>query len=120
VPLTDLMALVTALSATAIRLRRRQGRRRPASHHEPWGITPGRLLERGSSIGVALSDRGRQIGGTERRSLAQDLVKRYLSGELITALAAATGRSFGFVHRVLTESGVELRQRGGARRRKKA
>ena len=38
----------------------------------------------------------------------------------IRALAASTGRSYGFVHRVLTESGVQLRQRGGARRRKKA
>jgi hypothetical protein len=35
-------------------------------------------------------------------------------------LAASTGRSYGFVHRVLTGSGVQLRQRGGARRRKKA
>jgi predicted transcriptional regulator len=52
--------------------------------------------------------------------LAKDLVKRYTSGESIRALAASTGRSYGFVHRVLTESGVQLRQRGGARRRKKA
>jgi hypothetical protein len=40
--------------------------------------------------------------------------------ESIRALASSTGRSYGFVHRVLTESGVQLRQRGGARRRKKA
>lgn len=66
------------------------------------------------------TDKGRRIVGAERSTLAKDLVKRYSQGESIRTLAAATGRSYGFVHRVLTESGVQLRQRGGARRRKKA
>ena len=66
------------------------------------------------------TEKGRRIVGTERQTLAKDLVKRYTSGESIRALAASTGRSYGFIHRVLTESGVALRQRGGARRRKKA
>jgi hypothetical protein len=66
------------------------------------------------------TDKGRRIVGAERATLAKDLVKRYTSGESIRALASSTGRSYGFVHRVLTESGVQLRQRGGARRRKKA
>jgi hypothetical protein len=95
-----------------------QGGKSVATIEKP--IAAGRLLERGSSIGVALSDRGRRIVANERFTLAKDLVKRYLSGESIRALAASTGRSYGFVHRVLTESGVKLRQRGGARRRKKA
>ena len=69
---------------------------------------------------AATTEKGRRIVGTERQILAKDLVKRYTSGESIRALAATTGRSYGFVHRVLTESGVQLRQRGGARRRKKA
>ncbi len=66
------------------------------------------------------TEKGRRIVGTERATLAKDLVKRYTQGESIRALAASTGRSYGFVHRVLTESGVQLRQRGGARRRKKS
>jgi predicted transcriptional regulator len=66
------------------------------------------------------TEKGRRIVGAERTTLAKDLVKRYTGGESIRALAASTGRSYGFVHRVLTESGVQLRQRGGARRRKKA
>ncbi len=66
------------------------------------------------------TEKGRRIVGTERQTLAKDLVKRYSAGESIRALASSTGRSYGFVHRVLSESGVQLRQRGGARRRKKA
>lgn len=65
-------------------------------------------------------EKGRRIVGAERQTLAKDLVKRYSEGESIRALASSTGRSYGFVHRVLTESGVQLRQRGGARRRKKS
>ncbi len=64
------------------------------------------------------TEKGRRIVGAERQTLAKELVRRYNSGESIRALAASTGRSYGFVHRVLTESGVQLRQRGGARRRK--
>lgn len=105
------------------------GRPRHLSPRPPGGasvatierpIAAGRLLERGSHLAVTTSDRGRRVVGSERQSLAKDLVKRYTSGESIRALAASTGRSYGFVHRVLTESGVQLRQRGGARRRKKA
>src|SRR2546430_3954317 len=66
------------------------------------------------------TEKGRRIVGAERQTLAKDLVKRYTSGESILALASSTGLSYGFVHRVLTESGVQLRQRGGARRRQKA
>lgn len=105
------------------------GRPRRLSPHPAGGasvstierpIAAGRLLERGNHLPVTTSDRGRRVVGSERQSLSKDLVKRYMSGESIRALAASTGRSYGFVHRVLTESGVQLRQRGGARRRKKA
>lgn len=66
------------------------------------------------------TDKGKRIVGVERQTLAKDFVKRYTSGESIRALAASTGRSYGFVHRVLTESGVQLRQRSAtARRRQK-
>ena len=66
------------------------------------------------------TEKGRRIVGAERQTLAKDLVKRYTSGESIRALASSTGRSYGFVHRMLSESGVSLRGRGGATRGKKA
>jgi hypothetical protein len=64
--------------------------------------------------------KGTRVTGAERDKLASELKKRYDSGESIRALAAATGRSYGFIHRILTESGVNLRGRGGATRGKKS
>ena len=58
--------------------------------------------------------RGTRVTGTDRSKLASDLSKRYGAGESIRSLAVATGRSYGFVHRILTETGVALRGRGGA------
>jgi hypothetical protein len=60
--------------------------------------------------------KGTRVTGADRAKLAGDLKKRYDSGESIRALAATTGRSYGFVHRILTENGVSLRGRGGATR----
>jgi hypothetical protein len=60
--------------------------------------------------------KGTRVTGADRAKLAADLKKRYDSGESIRALAADTGRSYGFVHRILTENGVSLRGRGGATR----
>ncbi len=60
--------------------------------------------------------KGTRVTGADRQKLAADLQKRYRAGESIRALAAATGRSYGFVHRILAESGVALRSRGGATR----
>jgi hypothetical protein len=62
--------------------------------------------------------KGRRITGGERDRLAGDLRQRYEQGESIRSLAAETGRSYGFIHRVLSESGATLRGRGGATRRK--
>jgi hypothetical protein len=61
--------------------------------------------------------KGTRVTGTERSELATELKRRYDEGESIRSLAAATGRSYGFVHRLLTEAGVTLRGRGGATRR---
>ncbi len=61
--------------------------------------------------------KGTRVTGTERSELATELKRRYDGGESIRSLAAATGRSYGFVHRLLTEAGVTLRGRGGATRR---
>jgi hypothetical protein len=63
--------------------------------------------------------KGRRVTGSERNNLAKELTRRYTAGESIRALAESTGRSYGFVHRVLTESGAELRGRGGATRARK-
>jgi hypothetical protein len=62
--------------------------------------------------------KGTRVTGSDRTKLASDLKKRYDSGESIRSLAAATGRSYGFVHRILSETGVTLRGRGGATRGK--
>ena len=62
--------------------------------------------------------KGARITGQQRDDLAADFGKRYKSGESVRALAAASGRSYGFVHRLLVESGHVMRARGGANRRK--
>lgn len=61
--------------------------------------------------------KGRRITGSERGSLSDELRKQYEEGRSIRAIAKDTGRSYGFVHRVLQESGATLRGRGGATRR---
>jgi hypothetical protein len=61
--------------------------------------------------------KGTRVTGSDRSKLAGDLKKRYDAGESIRSLALATGRSYGFIHRILTENGVSLRGRGGAARK---
>lgn len=60
--------------------------------------------------------KGVRLTGTERDALASRLVTEYEQGASIRSLAESTGRSYGFVHRVLSESDVTLRSRGGATR----
>ncbi len=62
--------------------------------------------------------KGARITGSERSKLANDLKKQYEKGRSIRELADTYGRSYGFVHRVLSESEVTLRGRGGATRGK--
>ena len=64
--------------------------------------------------------KGSRITGDEREKLAGELRQQYDSGKSIRELAEASGRSYGFVHRILNESGATLRGRGGATRRKAA
>ena len=61
--------------------------------------------------------KGTRVTGEDRNRLATDLKNRYDAGESIRSLATSTGRSYGFIHRILTETGVALRGRGGATRR---
>jgi hypothetical protein len=75
---------------------------------------------RSSEDDVSELGKGRRITGNERTKLATDFKKRYEAGASIRDLAADSGRSYGFVHRVLVDAGVKLRGRGGAVRRKKA
>ena len=63
--------------------------------------------------------KGKRITGDDRSSLADELRSRYDSGESIRSLATSTNRSYGFVHRLLSESGATLRGRGGANRNSK-
>lgn len=61
--------------------------------------------------------KGTRVTGEDRNKLATDLKTRYDAGESIRSLAIATGRSYGFIHRILTETGVALRGRGGTTRK---
>jgi helix-turn-helix protein len=68
---------------------------------------------------VAELKKGSRITGAERDKLSSDLRKKYESGQSIRLLAETSGRSYGFVHRILSESGTTLRGRGGATRGKR-
>jgi hypothetical protein len=79
----------------------------------------GRFHRRGpvaKGLGVAELKKGARIVGRDREKLAGELRKKYDGGTSIRALAESTGRSYGFVHRVLKDSGTALRGRGGATR----
>jgi hypothetical protein len=85
----------------------------------PQGPSPALLLSEERRFEVADLKKGSRITGVARDKLASELKKKYEKGASIRALAESTGRSYGFVHRVLSESGVTLRGRGGATRTKK-
>ncbi|MFG3438356.1 helix-turn-helix domain-containing protein [Nonomuraea sp. NPDC047897] len=57
-----------------------------------------------------------RIVGLERAQLAAAVVERYKAGASVRGIAVSMGRSYGFVHRLLEEEGVELRPRGGNQR----
>ena len=69
---------------------------------------------------MAVLKKGARITGADRTKLAAELKKSYDKGKSIRELADTHGRSYGFVHRVLSESGAKLRGRGGATRTKSA
>jgi hypothetical protein len=70
---------------------------------------------KGGAVAKALA-KGSRITGAQRATLASQYARRYAAGDSIRKIAEDAGRSFGFVHGVLKESGVELRGRGGATR----
>ncbi|MFD7539904.1 helix-turn-helix domain-containing protein [Streptomyces sp. NPDC059819] len=61
--------------------------------------------------------KGKRITGAVRDQLTDELAKAYKSGRSIRAIAEDTGRSYGLVHRLLTEAGITMRSRGGNMRR---
>lgn len=71
-------------------------------------------------MAVAELKKGSRVTGGDRDSLSEQLRKKYEGGASIRALAEEHGRSYGFVHRILSESGATLRGRGGATRKKKS
>ncbi len=64
--------------------------------------------------------KGSRVTGGDRDTLSQQFKKKYEGGSSIRALAEESGRSYGFVHRILSESEATLRGRGGATRKKRA
>ncbi|MGI3783991.1 MAG: helix-turn-helix domain-containing protein [Janthinobacterium lividum] len=70
----------------------------------------------GAGVSQAGLTKGARITGDQRSSLATTFGERYAGGESIRSIAVDTGRSYGFVHGVLKESGASLRGRGGATR----
>jgi hypothetical protein len=63
---------------------------------------------------VATAPRSNRVTGADRSSLASKLATEYASGASIRALAEKNDRSYGFVHRLLSEKDVAFRGRGGA------
>ncbi|MCO5556169.1 hypothetical protein L7F22_009713 [Adiantum nelumboides] len=57
------------------------------------------------------AEEGRPDHRTQRGKLAADLKKKYEKGASIRSLAEQTGRSYGFVHRVLSETASPGRRR---------
>jgi len=60
-----------------------------------------------------------KLVGEARAKMRKEVAKRYIDGEAVRQLAESLGRSYGFVHLLLREAGVQMRNRGGARRPKR-
>ncbi|HEX2143688.1 MAG TPA: helix-turn-helix domain-containing protein [Glycomyces sp.] len=69
----------------------------------------------GRAAEAARTDPNRQVRGDERRELTEHVTAEYENGQSIRNIASTIGRSYGFVHRLLSEAGVDFRTRGGAR-----
>jgi hypothetical protein len=56
----------------------------------------------------------------ERAAQVKDFARRYTSGESIKDIASSSGRSYSTVHKMLVDSGVQLRPRGAGTAKKAA
>ncbi|HET8617015.1 MAG TPA: helix-turn-helix domain-containing protein [Actinomycetales bacterium] len=63
--------------------------------------------------------KGVRVTGSEREKVSSKVMSDYANGKSIRDIAAELGRSYGFVHRLLSESDQPLRSRGGATRRRR-
>ncbi len=66
--------------------------------------------------GSALLIKGVRITGKDREKLTEKVKRQYAKGSGIRTIASAHGRSYGFIHMLLVEGGVEIRPRGGRNR----
>jgi hypothetical protein len=64
--------------------------------------------------------KNKRLVGGEREKAISRAVKLYEKGKPVRAIATELDRSYGWVHRVLIDSGVTLRARGGNQRNKKS
>jgi transposase len=69
---------------------------------------------------VTVIQKGVRVTGSDREKVSSKVMTEYANGKSIRDIAAELGRSYGFVHRLLSESEQPLRSRGGATRRRKA
>lgn len=97
--------------------RRAIGRSRVAGPYRPSHDTT-KAAEQEKLMDTAKPIPGMRIVGAERVTWTKDCLRRYNAGESIREIASSTGRSYGFVHRILVEGGATLRARGGARHRR--
>ncbi|QFY09657.1 hypothetical protein GBF35_26045 [Nonomuraea phyllanthi] len=49
--------------------------------------------------------------------LHAEIIRKYSDGLSVRLTAEAVGKSYGYVHRILTDADVTLRPRGGARKK---
>ncbi|HZC73243.1 MAG TPA: helix-turn-helix domain-containing protein [Jatrophihabitans sp.] len=63
--------------------------------------------------------KGARLVGAEREKFQKKIVSMYNKKTPIRDIADQTGRSYGAIHRMLSEAGVTFRPRGGATRGKK-
>ncbi|MBB5922155.1 hypothetical protein FHR81_003207 [Actinoalloteichus hoggarensis] len=68
---------------------------------------------------MKLLARHRRLVGEERDEARAELARRYAQGATLRELAVAVGWSYGGVRRLLLESHVPLRRRGGNMRRQR-
>lgn len=59
---------------------------------------------------------GQRLSTPQRDDIGADLLQRYEAGSSIRQICEQTGYSIGRVRRLLVESGVEFRSRGGGNR----
>jgi hypothetical protein len=108
-------------AADAERFVLQHGEALAGTHRVSGRSTGGAATEGPRSGGGVTVRKSSRLTGAARTKLAADLKKKYDNGASIRELAQETGRSYGFVHRMLSEAGTTLRgRRGGASRHKDA